>query len=288
MEDTRLKIGIKVSKITMFGNIVLSVIKLLIGFLGKSTAMIADGIHSLSDVITTVGVIVGFNLSSKPADKEHQYGHEKIESIVSLFLAIILFLVAIGIGFSGIKTIFYSKYSIPEAIAILGAILSIVAKEWMYWYTIKYAKKLNSPSLKADAWHHRSDSLSSIGALVGIVGAKLGLPLLDPLAALVISLVIVKVSYDILKQSIYQLIDHCANDAIISDIKSKIKNIEGVNNIDLLKTRLHANKIYVDVEISVDKSLTVEEGHSIAANVHRTIEKDKQIKHCMVHVNPSK
>ncbi|UZP04351.1 cation transporter [Clostridium botulinum] len=284
--NERLKIGYRVSIVTIIGNVILSIIKIGIGIIASSKAMIADGVHSLSDVFSTIGVIIGLKLSSKKADKEHPYGHEKFESLTSVFLGIMLVLVSLGIGFSGIKNLIYGNYSIPGSLAIFAAVISIVSKEAMYWYTLKYAEKINSTSLKADAWHHRSDSFSSIGALIGIIGARMGFPMLDPAIALVISIIIIKVSYDILKQSINQLMDTSVGDNAIKKMNAAINSIDGVKNIDNLKTRLHANKVYVDVEISVESDISVEEGHKIAMNVHNIIEENKDVKHCMVHVNP--
>lgn len=284
--ENRLEIGLKVSKNTIIGNAILAIIKVSVGLFSRSNAMIADGIHSFSDVISTIGVIIGLKLSSKPDDKGHPYGHERIESLCSLFLALMLLAVAIGISYAGINNILTGNISIPGFAAILAALLSIVSKEWMYFYTIKYARLINSASLKADAWHHRSDSLSSIGALIGIIGARMGFPILDSLVSLVISALIIKVAYDIGKESISQLIDTSANDDIINEITEKITSINGVKKIDTLKTRLHANKIYVDVEISVDSTISVKNGHDIAINVHNLIEENTLIKHCMVHINP--
>ncbi|HBJ1650803.1 cation diffusion facilitator family transporter [Clostridium botulinum] len=284
--NERLKIGYRVSIVTIIGNVILSIIKIGIGIIASSKAMIADGVHSLSDVFSTIGVIIGLKLSSKKADKEHPYGHEKFESLTSVFLGIMLVLVSLGIGFSGIKNLIYGNYSTPGSLAIFAAVISIVSKEAMYWYTLKYAEKINSTSLKADAWHHRSDSFSSIGALIGIIGARMGFPMLDPAIALVISIIIIKVSYDILKQSINQLMDTSIGDDAIKKMNAAIHSIDGVKNIDNLKTRFHASKIYVDVEISVESDISVEEGHKIAMNVHNIIEKNKDVKHCMVHVNP--
>ncbi|MDU2106718.1 MAG: cation diffusion facilitator family transporter [Clostridium paraputrificum] len=286
MKDERLDIGVRVSKNTIIGNFILAFIKILIGFIARSTAMLADGMHSLSDVITTIGVIIGLKLSHKEADKSHPYGHEKIESITSLFLAIVLFLVAISIGYSGIIKIINHSYVTPGFSAIIAAIISIIVKELMYWYTIKYANQINSPSLKADAWHHRSDALSSAGALIGIAGARMGYTFLDPLVAIIIALVIIKVAFDISKQSIAQLIDEAASEEDIQVIIDRIKSIDGIYEIKNLKTRKHSNRLYVDVDISVDATLTVEEGHKIALYVHNLIEEDSRIKHCMVHVNP--
>ena len=275
-----------VSKNTIIGNFILAFIKILIGFIARSTAMLADGMHSLSDVVTTIGVIIGLKLSHKEADKSHPYGHERIESITSLFLSTVLFLVAISIGYSGIIKIINHNYVTPGFSAIIAAITSIIVKELMYWYTIKYANEINSPSLKADAWHHRSDALSSIGALIGIAGARMGYPFLDPLVAIIIALVIIKVAFDICKQSIAQLIDEAASEDDVHVIIDKINSIDGIYEIKNLKTRQHSNRLYVDVDISVDATLTVEEGHNIASYVHNLIEEDSRIKHCMVHVNP--
>lgn len=286
MGDKKLDIGLKVSKNTIIGNMFLSIIKIVIGVVAQSSAMMADGIHSFSDVISTIGVIIGLKLSHKAADTEHPYGHERIESLSSLFLSIMLFLVAIGIGYSGIENILKGTYSTPGALAIFAAIISIISKEWMYHYTMKYAKEINSASLKADAWHHRSDSLSSIGALIGIIGARAGYSFLDPLVALIICVLIIKVAFDILKQSIAQLIDESASPEKVNDITNKILSVDGVIHIDSLKTRQYASKLFVDVEIAVDATITVEAGHKIAQNVHNLIEEDETIKHCMVHVNP--
>lgn len=286
MENGRLKVGVKVSINTIVGNIILSIIKIFCGIVATSSAMIADGIHSLSDVFTTIGVIIGLKLSSKEEDKEHPYGHEKIESITALFLSVILFIVAIVIGYSGIENIINKNYRVPGILAILAAIISIVSKEAMYYYTIIYAKRINSTSLMADAWHHRADSLSSIGALIGIIGARMGYLVLDPLVAILICIIIIKISYNICKQSINQLIDASASDEKLMTIKTKIINTNGVIRIDNLKTRQHASKLYVDVDISVDSKISVEEGHNIATKVNKYIEEDIDIKHCMVHVNP--
>ncbi|MDB2107702.1 cation diffusion facilitator family transporter [Clostridium paraputrificum] len=286
MKDERLDIGVRVSKNTIIGNFILAFIKILIGFIARSTAMLADGMHSLSDVVTTIGVIIGLKLSHKEADKSHPYGHERIESITSLFLSTVLFLVAISIGYSGIIKIINHSYVTPGFSAIIAAIISIIVKELMYWYTIKYANQINSPSLKADAWHHRSDALSSAGALIGIAGARMGYTFLDPLVAIIIALVIIKVAFDICKQSIAQLIDEAASEDDVQVIIDKINSIDGIYEIKNLKTRQHSNRLYVDVDISVDATLTVEEGHNIASYVHNLIEEDSRIKHCMVHVNP--
>lgn len=286
MEDKRLEIGIKVSKNTIWGNVLLTIIKIIVGIISKSSAMVADGVHSLSDVLTTIGVMIGLRLSSKEADEDHPYGHERIESLTSLFLSIMLFAVAIGIGYSGINNIIHNNYNTPGKMAIVAAIISILVKELMYKYTKKYAEEIKSESLRADAWHHRSDALSSVGAFIGIIGARIGYKFFDPLVSVIICIVIVKVAYDICKESISQLVDQSAEPVEVENIANRILSVDGVVRIDTLKTRKYANKLYVDVSIAVDSSITVVEGHNIAMTVHNLIEENKDIKHCMVHVNP--
>jgi len=250
--------------------------------------MIADGMHSLSDVLSTIAVMLGLKLAKQPADEDHPYGHEKMEPVMAKILASILLITAVLIGFSGIKSIINGTTVIPEKIAMYAAIISIIVKEWMYRYTVNGAKKIQSSALMADAWHHRSDAFSSIGTLVGIAGARMGYPILDPIASLVICIFITKVAIDIYKQAIDQLVDHSADAKTIENIKSEIQKTNGVINVDELKTRLHANRLYVDVEICVNKDLSVCEAHEIAEKVHNTVESlDNRIKHCMVHVNPN-
>ena len=282
--------GIKVSLITIIINFILAGFKFLAGIIGKSNAMISDSIHSLSDVLTTIIVIIGLKISSKDEDKSHPYGHERIECIVAIIMSIFLLVIGLGIGLVGIKTIFYNNYDsikTPTMIALIAAIISIITKEIMYLYTRNVAKKLKSDSLMADAWHHRSDSLSSIGSLIGIGGAMLGFKLLDPIASIIICICIIKVSIDLFIDSINKVIDKSCDDAFINDVINLVFDITEVNNIDSIKTRMFGNKVYIDIEISVDNNLTLKEAHNIAHNVHDNIEKNlEDVKHCMVHVNP--
>ncbi|AMC09250.1 MULTISPECIES: cation diffusion facilitator family transporter [Turicibacter] len=287
--STREQIGNRTILITVVMNIFLSLIKLLAGFIGHSTSMISDGVHSLSDVISSIGVFIGLRISQKPADIDHPYGHEKFEAVLSKILAFILFLTGLSIGYSAIQTIVSSSYIIPKMMTIWAALLSIGVKEWMYHYTIRQAKKIESTALAADAWHHRSDSLSSIGALIGIIGARLGFPILDPLAALVITLIILKVAIEIFVEATNQVIDKAASPELVNEIIQQIQSVNGVLAIDSLKTRVHSNRIYVDLEISVEPTLSLIEAHTIAEAVHYQLEQNiHKIKHCTVHVNPLK
>ena len=291
-KKTDKQIAMRVSSVSILGNVALSVIKLIAGIVANSGAMISDAVHSMSDVISTFVVIIGYNFSSKGSDKDHPYGHERLECIAALFLSAILFVTGAGIGLEGFNKILegnYGQLAIPGAIALVAAVISIVFKEWMFWYTRHAAKTINSSSLMADAWHHRSDALSSVGSFIGIFGARLAFPILDPIASVVICLFILKAAFDIASDAVDKLTDKACDEKTVKEMIKLIERQPGVVNIDEIKTRLFGNKIYVDVEISVDGNITLNEAHDIAQNVHDVIEHQfEHVKHCMVHVNPDK
>ncbi len=281
----------KVSINTILVNLILTVIKLLAGIFGCSVAMISDAIHSGSDVLSTIVVMIGVKVSNKKADKNHPYGYEKFECVASLVLSLMLFCTAASIGYCGIKVIIEiinGKEFMPHNITIWTAAISIVVKEWMYHYTIIVARRVDSVALYADAWHHRSDALSSIGALVGIIGSKIFIPILDPIASLVICGLIIKVSYDILMTSLRRMIDTSAPEIVEEEIMEIIKRHKDIENIDMLKTRLFGNRIYVDIEVRIDKNMSFSSAHALVHKLHDEIEKDnKLVKHCMIHANPT-
>lgn len=284
------KVANRVSMVTIIGNILLSVIKLLAGIIAHSSAMISDAVHSASDVFSTIIVMIGIRLASKEADKEHPYGHERLECVAAIVLAMVLFITGLGIGAEALKNILLGNYSdlqVPGMLALIAAIVSIVSKEGMYWYTRYYAKKIDSSALMADAWHHRSDAFSSIGALIGIGGARLGFPVMDSIASLVIFVFIVKAAYDIFKDAMDKMVDHSCDEETEQQMRECVLRNENVLGIDLLQTRIFGNKIYVDVEILADSSYTLKEAHNIAEAVHEDIERSfPKVKHIMVHVNP--
>lgn len=284
------KIAYRVSFVTIVGNVVLAVFKLLAGIIAASSAMVSDAVHSFSDVFSTIIVIIGVKISSRESDASHRYGHERMECMASMGLAAVLFATSLGIGYSGLTKIISSDYSslaTPGLLALIAAIVSIVVKELMYHYTMHAAKKINSSSLKADAWHHRSDALSSVASLIGIGGAMMGVKILDPIVSIIICLVIVKAAFDILKESIDKLVDKSCDEETIKKMEETVMKIDGVLDLDDIKTRLFSNKIFVDIEICADGDLTLWDAHEIAENVHVKIEEDfKDVKHCMVHVNP--
>ena len=189
LDDEFEKIASKVSLVSIIGNLILSVFKLLAGILAHSGAMVSDAVHSASDVFSSIIVIIGVKFSSKDSDREHPYGHERFECVAAIILSVVLFITGLAIGVGTIRDIIgghYESLAIPGMLALVAAIVSIIAKEAMYRYTKIYAKRIDSSALMADAWHHRSDALSSIGALIGIAGARIGYPVLDPIARIVI------------------------------------------------------------------------------------------------------
>lgn len=290
MENNKeLKTAMHVSVVSIATNVILSGVKLLAGIFGKSMAMISDAVHSLSDVFSTIVVIIGIKWSKKEADEEHPYGHERLECLAALGLSAMLVFTAGLIFYEAGKTLILGKdISTPTLLALVAALVSIVIKEVMYWYTKIAAKKIRSDALMADAWHHRSDALSSIGSLIGIGGAMLGFKFLDPLAGLVIGLVIMKVAYDIARESIDKIVDKACDDYIVEEMSNTIKGVEGVIDLDLIKTRMFGTRIYVDIEISADEELSLKDSHIIAENVHDIIEdRFNDVKHCTVHVNPA-
>lgn len=278
----------KVSLVALITNVLLSAFKLLAGIIAHSGAMVSDAIHSASDVFTTILVLFGVNVSAMQDDDSHQYGHEKIESLVGAFMAVILMGTALGIGWSGVKNLVScATIKVPGKLALIAAVVSIASQEGMYWYTRNVGKKINSPALMADAWHHRSDALSSVGSFVGIGGAMLGWTFLDPLVSILICFVIGKVAFDIGKTAVDQLVDRAADKDMVEKIEQAVMEIDGVVKIDDLKTRLHSSKLFVDLEISVDGNMTTWQTHAIAEKVHDNVEATcKNVKHIMVHVNP--
>lgn len=289
--ETDQQVAMRVSGVSIFVNVVLSLFKLLAGIIAGSGAMISDAIHSASDVASTVVVIIGVNMAGKKSDKEHQYGHERLECVSSILLAGFLMVTGVGIGISGIQKIIDGtsgkNLMVPGMLALVAAVVSLVVKEWMFWYTRAAAKKINSGALMADAWHHRSDALSSIGAFVGILGARMGYPILDPVASVVICIFIAKAAIDIFRDAIDKMVDHSCDEKTVQEMREVILEVEGVRRIDVLRTRLFGSKIYVDIEIAADDDMTLKEAHTIAEEVHRSIEKKfAEVKHCMVHVNP--
>ena len=281
----------QISLVGIIGNIILCAFKMFAGIVGKSGAMVSDAVHSLSDVFATFIAFLGVKMSKRGADKAHPYGHERMECIASMILGLILLVTGVGIGKVGLQNILSGKYetlSVPGTIALAAAIVSIVVKEAMYWYTRHYARILNSAAFMADAWHHRSDAFSSVGSLIGIGGAMLGFPVLDAVASVVICLFILKVASDILLDAVKKMLDTSCGDAFETELEKYILEQKDVVRVDLLHTRMFGNKVYIDLEISVDGNKTFREAHAVAESVHANVEKKfPNTKHIMIHVNPT-
>ena len=283
------KIAMKVSIISIIANVVLAAFKLVAGILAHSSAMVSDAIHSASDVFSTFVVMIGIKIASKEPDEEHPYGHERMECVAAIILATILCITGLGIGKNALQYITgnSSEVSVPGMLALIAAIVSIIVKEAMFWYTRHYAKMIDSGALMADAWHHRSDALSSIGAFIGIIFARMGYVMMDSIACLVICVFIVKAAYDIFKDAIDKMVDKSCSLEVEAEIRTIVMSVDGVKGIDSLSTRLFGNKMYVDIEIRADGEKTLNETHEIAEAVHDSIEAQfEKVKHIMVHVNP--
>jgi len=280
----------RLSLVSVLGNVILSFFKLIAGLFGHSGAMISDAVHSMSDVMTTVIAFVGVKISSKAADEGHPYGHERFECIASIILGVTLAVTGFGIGYTGVQSITsgaYKTLAIPTFLPLAAAVISVVGKEFMFQYTLRYARKIKSAAFEADAWHHRSDALSSIGSFIGIAGAKMGYPIMDCIASVVICLFIFKVAFEVIKDAIDKMMDTSCDSELETAMVKFVKAQPGVKHIDLLTTRQFGSKAYVDVEIAVDSKLTIVEAHQIAEHVHHGLEQNfPDVKHVMVHVNP--
>lgn len=280
----------RVTMVSIIGNLLLSAFKLMAGLLAHSGAMVSDAVHSASDVFSSIIVIIGVKVSSRESDKEHPYGHERFECVAAIILSVVLFITGLFIGIQAVQTIFGGNYAslvVPGILALVAAIVSILVKEAMYWYTKINAQKIDSSALMADAWHHRSDALSSVGALIGIGGARLGYPILDPIASGIICIFILKAAIDIFLDAIDKMVDHSCDASTEEAIRKCALEQEGVIQVDFLQTRVFGNRIYVDIEISADGNMSLYNAHNIAETVHDAIESAfVKVKHIMVHVNP--
>lgn len=287
--NDRYKIGQRVIWITILLNILLAIIKIIVGIISNSNAILADGIHTVSDVGSSLGLIVGLFISNKPEDKQHQYGHEKAESIAAFLLSVILIAVGFKLGISSFKLLFSKELTIPSISAVWAAIISILVKELQFRISINTGKKINSNALIADAWHHRSDALSSIAAFIGILGARLGYPFLDPLAGLIVSIVVIKVGIEIFMDGYNELMDESIEEEKLKELIQKISRHRDVVAINDIKARKHGSKVFIDMAISVDANITVKKGHDIAVDVENIVyDNIDNVKDVLVHVNPSK
>ena len=281
----------KLSLVGIVGNVFLSAFKFFAGIIGNSSAMVSDAVHSLSDVFATIIALIGVRFGRRAADASHPYGHERIESLAAIALGLILLVTGIGIGWIGLEKVLAGNYEslpIPGVIALIAAIVSIAVKEGMFWYTRHWARAIRSSAFEADAWHHRSDAMSSIGALIGVGGSMLGYPVLDPIASVVICLFILKQGISIIIDALKKMLDTSCGPQFEEQVRALVDNESQVERIDVLRTRMFGDKVYVDMEIAIDGSMQLTDAHAIAERVHDDIERAfPEVKHVMIHVNPA-
>lgn len=268
-------------------NLLLIIFKFTAGVLGKSQTMVADAIHSLSDGVATLVVFISLQYSQKPADKNHPYGHENIEVLTAIFVALLILITGVFLGYSSIHVLVHKHYAIPENITIYAALVSIFIKESLFRYTYFVGKKLNSPVIIANAYDHRSDAVSSIGALSAIITAKLGLLFMDPVGSILISLFILKMGIDILKENALIVMDTAPEENIQNQIKNLINSVNGVCNSSSTKIHQVGRHFFIETEIQVDKNLTIQQAHEIAEQVKKVLKNyNTQIKDINVHIEP--
>lgn len=271
----------EIYKVTLTGtavNAVLIVLKFIAGFVGRSSAMVADAVHSLSDFVTDVIVIVFVKIAGKPRDKGHEYGHGKFETFATMIIGFILCLAGLGLMINGIELVVHSLHGHtlpkPGMLALVIAIISIISKEWLYRYTTNVSKKVNSQAVIANAWHHRSDAISSVGTLIGISGAIfLGdkWRILDPIAAIVVSLFIIKSGYDIMKPAVADLLEASLPESMENEILKLVKTVPGITYVHNLRTRRIGNEIAVDLHVKMDGHLTLTTAHELATEAENAI-----------------
>ena len=269
-------------------NLVLTVVKVIFGIIGQSHALIADGVHSLADLSTDLMVWFAAKYSNQPADKEHPYGHARIETAFTVALGVVLIITAIGIVFDSAQRLLNPETLLqPTPIVLLIAAISILANEGLYQYTIRAAKQFNSGLLKANAWHHRSDAISSIVVLVGVAGSLMGLPYLDAFAALGVALMIGHIGWTQAWSSIRELVDTGMEPKTAAALKRIIGNVEGVRGVHMLRSRRMGGVYLIDVHIVVDERLSVSEGHKISEYVRlKLIDSHEDISNALVHIDP--
>ncbi len=286
--ETRYRDARKVTIVGAVVNIVLSMIKIMAGWLGSSHALIADGIHSISDLVTDAVVLLAAKHGARDADKEHPYGHGRIETLATAVLGVVLILTALGISYDAVRRLFEPEsLLLPGMLALWAAIISVLAKEALYHYTIAVAKKLRSNLLRANAWHHRSDAVSSIVVVAGVIGSMAGLTYLDAVASVVVAVMVAKIGWELGWQSVHELIDHGLEQEDIETIREKIMKVDGVRAMHNLRTRRMGGNAFVDVDVLVDPTLTVSEGHRISAEVLKRLNSEiDDVIDVTVHIDP--
>ena len=284
----RHNVGERTAWYTLIGNLVLTAAKAVIGFSSGSMVVLSDAAHSGSDALSTVFVILGLKIAQQPPDEKHPYGHSRAETIAAKLVALLLILVGANFAYSAIRAIISRNYHSPGIGALWISIVSILSKEIMYQYTIRVGKKIDSPALIADAWHHRSDALSSVAALIGVFFARIGFPVFDPIMTIVVAGIIIKVGWDIVTSSIDELMDSQTDPETINHIRKLASSTEGVYSVRNLKVHKYGAEHHVDCTITVSPSIDVIEGHDLSHLVEEQIRKGfPSVTHVDIHVESS-
>lgn len=286
--EARYRYARKVTVVGAVVNVVLSVLKILAGWLGSSHALIADGIHSLSDLATDAVVLLAAKHGSRDADEEHPYGHGRIETLATVVLGVVLILVAFGIGYDAVRRLFDPKsLLLPSMLALWAAIVSVLVKEALYHYTVVVARRLRSNLLRANAWHHRSDAVSSIVVVAGVSGSMAGLNYLDSVASVLVALMVAKIGWELSWHSVHELIDRGLEQEDIATIRRKIMEVDGVLAMHKLRTRQMGGNVLVDVNVLVNPFISVSEGHRIGQEVLRRLRDEVEaVVDVTVHIDP--
>ncbi len=285
--DNRYKITTKVTIIGAIVNLILAVLKIIIGYIGYSHALVVDGIHSLSDLLSDGLVVFAAKKGSQSPDEDHPYGHARIETAFAAVLGGMLIALGVGIVIDAIAKLDSGEILTPKNITIWVALLSVLSKEVLYRYTLVFAQQLKSPVLMANAWHHRSDAISSIVVLIGVVGSILGVPYLDSAAAVIVSMMIAKIGWDIAKQSIEELVDKGLDPKKVKSIQKHITTIPGVSHMHMLRSRQMGSDALLDVHVEVSPCLSVSEGHRISDEVSVKLKQVfPDIAQVLVHIDP--
>ena len=279
-----------VSFLSMIVNVLLMMLKFIVGVAGHSSALLSDAVHSAIDVFRSMVVMTGVKIGYKTTEQKHPYGYGRLECMAAIILAAVLTGTGLGIGLRGIDTIAdgnYSNLKMPGVVTLWVALVVVLVKEGMFCYTRYIARGLGSSVFLEEAWHHQSDAMASLGGFAGMLGARIGFPIMDPAAGIFISIFIIKAAYDIFMYAIAKMIDESCNADTIHEIQETAESVDGVMEVHVVKTCLLGSKKYVDVEISTDKSKTLLQAHEIAHQVHDLLEEQIDgVEHCMIHVNP--
>lgn len=290
VHDQRTERGRETRKVALVSggvNLVLSLVQILVGFIAGSAALVADGVHSASDLLSDVLVWFAARHAAMAPDADHPYGHGRFETAATLGLGILLALVALGIVLNGFERLFDTDRPTPGVLALVVAAVGIAAKESLYWYTIIVARRLRSEMLRANAWHHRSDAISSVVVLVGVGGAVIGFTFMDAIAAIVVGLMVAKIGWDLGWAALSELVDTALEEEQVEQAKQVIMAVDGVRSVHMLRTRRHGAEASADVHVLVAPRLSVSEGHMISQTVEdRLIRQVEAITDVTVHIDP--